>query len=179
MLALLRQIVVAKVQRSETANFWTGYGFVIPPLKRGYNKPGLHQSFHSLCLALPPCSGLRPETLDPMPQKEADKTKKPYPVRLSPLELEQIRANAEACALPIGTYMRECSLRHRLQPKNTRKQYLVTQQLIAELRRLGGLQKHLFTEAGGYAGAIDPAAFAGVLAEIRMAIRRIEKGSEA
>lgn len=113
-----------------------------------------------------------------MPQKEADKIRKPYPVRLSLLEQAQIRANAEACAIPIGTYMRECSLRHRLQPKNTRKQYLAAQQLIAELRRLGGLQKHLFTEAGGYAGAIDPAAFAGVLAEIRMAIRRIEKGTE-
>ena len=114
-----------------------------------------------------------------MSKSESRIKKKAYPIRLSDEDHAIIAGKAESAGRSFGGYVRDCALEKPIPIRHDRKQHLATQQLIAELRRLGGLQKHLFSEAGGYAGAIDPSAFAAVLAEIRMAIRRIEKGGEA
>ena len=106
-----------------------------------------------------------------MPQQEADKLKKPYPVRFAPAELEEVRDKAELAGLPIGTYIREAALQHRVVGRSR-------QQLISELSRLGGLQKHLFTEGGGYKGSVLGTAYRAILLEITEAIRRIERSTE-
>jgi hypothetical protein len=114
-----------------------------------------------------------------MPQRESDKLRKPYVIRLAPDEQARIASNAEAANLPFSTYMRDCALRKRItQGLSAKQAYLARQQHINELRKLGGLLKHLFTESGGYKGSADPAAFASVLGEMRMAAKRIEKGGE-
>ena len=51
----------------------------------------------------------------------------------------------------------------------------IDSQVINELRRLGGLQKHLFTEAGGHdGGGRLSKEYAEILAAIKEAIERIE-----
>lgn len=106
-----------------------------------------------------------------MPQKESEKIRKPYPFRASPSEMDEIRLKAAAAGLPLGTYLREVALAHRI-PGKSRKV------VINELRRLGGLQKDLFQQGGGYAGGPFTAAYAWVLAELKAAIMRVENSSE-
>jgi hypothetical protein len=108
-----------------------------------------------------------------MPQREACKTRKPYPVRFDPEDLSQIRLLAEAAGLPVGTYIRKCALESQL-PISPRGLYLQRQRQITELHRLGVHQKSLFTESGREQRLPDRAALAAVLGEIRMVLERIE-----
>jgi hypothetical protein len=106
-----------------------------------------------------------------MPQDEADKDRKPYSVRLSAGEHDQIAKKAEAYGMGVSGYMRVCALDKPMPSKSRQKQ-------INELRRLGGLFKHAFNEGLHEKAQIDPRAFLLLLAELRMAIHRTEAAPE-
>ena len=110
-----------------------------------------------------------------MPQHESRKTRRPYPVRLAPEELAQIRLHAEVASVPIGTYIRDRALGRRLRVTvSPRQQYLLRERQSGELRRLAECLVRLYVESGGERGPLDREALASTLAEIRLAARRIE-----
>lgn len=106
-----------------------------------------------------------------MPQQEADKLMKPYPVRFLPEHLDEIREKAALAGLPVGTFIRKAALEQKVPGKS---------RLLAinELRRQGGLLKHLFTEAGGYEGTPVAPEFRMLLLEITGTIRQLARGDE-
>jgi hypothetical protein len=113
-----------------------------------------------------------------MPQQEACKTRKPYPVRFSPEELVRIRLLAEAAGMPVSTYIRSRALGSRGRvTASPRAQYLRREYHLADLRRLGGYLGRLFIQSGGEQGPLDRAALAAAMAEIRMAAMRIEQAA--
>lgn len=111
-----------------------------------------------------------------MPQPESRKTRRPYPIRLAPEELAQIRLQADVAGVPIGTYIRHRALGRRLPAAvNPRQLYRLRQQQIAALQRLGAELVRLLVESGEEHGPMDRAAVAAALAEIRLAAHRIER----
>lgn len=90
-----------------------------------------------------------------------------YPVRFAESDYKAVQEKAKDCGLPLAEYIRRCSLGRQTRSK-------IDSQIINELRKLGGLQKHLFTEEGGSHGD----EYAAVLREITAAIRRIGGGEK-
>lgn len=84
-------------------------------------------------------------------------------VRLSPNEAEEIRKKALDKGVTVSEFMRCAAL-----GRKTRNSTLESQ-VINELRRLGGLQKHLFTEGGGQ----HSKEYAEILQAIKAAISKI------
>lgn len=85
-------------------------------------------------------------------------------IRCFPDEKIQIEEKAKDCGLSMGQYLVQCGL-----GRQTRSN--VDSMVINELRRLGGLQKHLFVEGQGGLSA----QYADVLQEIKLAISRVGK----
>lgn len=83
-------------------------------------------------------------------------------VRVTPEEADAIREKARDAGATVSEFLRACALGRKT--RNT-----LDSQVINELRRLGGLQKHLFNEGGG----AHSHAFAEVLAELKKAVARI------
>lgn len=75
-----------------------------------------------------------------------------------------VRERAADCGLSIGQFMLSAALNRRTRTK-------VEAHIINELRRLGGLQKHLFNEGKG----VRSKEYAAILVEIHAAIARISK----
>ncbi|CAG9261020.1 conserved hypothetical protein [Burkholderia diffusa] len=73
-----------------------------------------------------------------------------------------VREKAADCSMSVGQFMLAAALGR---PTRSR----VDSRIINELRRLGGMQKHLFNE-GGKAHSTE---YANILVQIREAIRRI------
>ncbi|NMZ14948.1 mobilization protein [Pseudomonas proteolytica] len=88
------------------------------------------------------------------------------PVRCFEEEEKTVREKAEDCGMSIGQFMLSAALARKTKSK-------VDKHIINELRKLGGLQKHLFKEGGG----VFSKDYAAVLVEIQAAIRRIEEKS--
>ncbi len=82
-------------------------------------------------------------------------------VRVTPDDYAAIADKAASCGLPIAEFVRRCSL-GRQTPART------DLQVINELRRLGGLQKHLFSQDGD-----NRERYAELLLEIQEAIQRV------
>jgi len=82
-------------------------------------------------------------------------------VRVTPDDYVAIAEKAGACGLPIAEFVRRCSL-GRQTPART------DLQVVNELRRLGGLQKHLFSRDDG-----NHERYAELLLEIQEAIQRV------
>jgi hypothetical protein len=80
------------------------------------------------------------------------------------LEAEKVRLQQKAadCGMTVTAYMVAAAL-----GRHTRSR--VDAQIVDELRRLGGLQKHLFNESGGKMSK----ELAAVLVEIQAAIARV------
>ncbi|ALR07865.1 mobilization protein (plasmid) [Xylella fastidiosa] len=93
--------------------------------------------------------------------EERQKTKHVM-VRVTPEQLASLREKATDSGVTVPEYLRACGLNHRIRSK-------MEAHIINELRRLGGLQKYLFTQGGG----VLSKEFAAVLVEIRSAITRI------
>lgn len=88
-----------------------------------------------------------------------------YPVRFSPEEYAAVQEKAADTGLSLAAFIRRCALGRQTRSK-------IEGQIINELRKLGGLQKHLFTESGG----TNSAEYAAILREITAAIQRIGGG---
>ncbi len=84
-------------------------------------------------------------------------------VRFSDAEWARVAKKASAADLPVTAYVRDAALGRELAAGS---------QVVAELRRLGGLQKHLFTEGNG----VGSSEYAKVLVAITEAIERIADG---
>lgn len=76
----------------------------------------------------------------------------------------KIESNARECGMSIGSYLLSCALNKKIHSK-------IDKQLIAELSRLGGLQKHLFNESNG----IYTKEYGAVLDEIISLIKLIKE----
>jgi hypothetical protein len=97
--------------------------------------------------------------------------KKAYPIRLSEQDHATIASKAAACGASFGGYVRACAMDRVIPTRSREKQ-------VNELRRLGGLLKHLYNEGAHERANIDPRQFMLLLAEIRMAIHRTEAARE-
>jgi hypothetical protein len=88
-------------------------------------------------------------------------------VRVSDRDRDAIAAKAASSGLPIAEYVRRCALGRQTPSR-------VDARLINELRRLGGLQKHL------YNGDRDRGRqYAEILLELTDAIRRVGQPVDA
>ncbi|MFA5976543.1 MAG: plasmid mobilization protein MobA [Elusimicrobiota bacterium] len=88
-------------------------------------------------------------------------------VRLLPEEDMEIRDRAHDAGLTVAQYLRCCALNRRIRNQTDRN-------VVNELRRLGGLQKHLFGQVGGLNGQ----EYARVFSAIIKAIERIKPSVE-
>ncbi|MCD5363544.1 plasmid mobilization protein MobA [Chromobacterium aquaticum] len=84
------------------------------------------------------------------------------PVRCSSEAEGLVRQKAADCGMGVGPFMLACALGRQTRSK-------VDEHVINELRRLGGLQKHLFNQGGG----VLSKEYSQVLVEITKAIGRI------
>lgn len=88
-------------------------------------------------------------------------------LRCLPEEGDAIRQKAMDSGVSVSEFLRCAAL-----GRKTRS--TLDSQVINELRRLGGLQKHLFTEGGGHAGGGHLSReYADILVAIKDAIQRI------
>lgn len=87
-------------------------------------------------------------------------------VRVAAMERDAVVAQARACGLTVSSYCRSLILGRVV----TSRTDLVT---VNELRRLGGLLKHIHNESRG----VYSAATAAALNDVRTAIRRIAGGA--
>ncbi|MGK2894467.1 plasmid mobilization protein MobA [Klebsiella michiganensis] len=83
-------------------------------------------------------------------------------IRCFPEEKKKLQESAQAAGLSVGEYLRRCGLGRRIKAK-------CDTELIMELRRLGGLQKHLFKEGGG----VLSKEYSEVLVAIQKAILKV------
>ena len=88
-------------------------------------------------------------------------------IRCFPEEKETILASAHSAGLSTGEYLRRCALGRRIVAKTDAE-------LKRELLRLGGLQKHLYTQMKNSMTTELSRAFADTLADIRIAIAALD-----
>ncbi|KPC19469.1 Mobilization protein MobB [Pseudomonas syringae pv. maculicola str. M6] len=85
-----------------------------------------------------------------------------------PEEADKIKEKAIDSGVSISEFLRCAALKRKTRST-------VDSQVINELRRLGGLQKHLFAEGGGHtAGGHVSKEYGEILVNIKRAIQRIE-----
>jgi len=82
-------------------------------------------------------------------------------VRVTPGDYASIAERAQACGLGLAEFVRRCCLGRQTPAR-------ADLQVVNELRRLGGLQKHLFSQDDRHGER-----YAEVLLEIQAAIQRI------
>lgn len=87
-------------------------------------------------------------------------------VRVSPEEKAEVESLAHDVGLSAPAYLLHCGLGKRVVSK-------VDKHLVNELRKLGGLQKHLFNEGKG----LHSKEYAAILVTIQEAITRIAASS--
>lgn len=97
-----------------------------------------------------------------MSKSETRKRTVALAVRLTPEEATAIKTKARDSGVPVSEFLRAAAL-----GRKTRS--TLDSQFINELRRLGGLQKHLFNESGGQ----HSREFAAILVEIKNAVAQI------
>jgi len=97
-----------------------------------------------------------------MSSSESRKRTRVLNLRCFPGEGTEIQARAQDAGLTTSEFLRCSALSRRIRNQTDRN-------VVNELRRLGGLQKHLFTESGG----IFNEEYAAVLDEIKAAIKRL------
>ncbi|KIX44648.1 hypothetical protein SY87_19470 [Burkholderia pseudomallei] len=84
------------------------------------------------------------------------------PIRCYADEEALVRERARDCGMSVGQFVLAAALGRRTRTK-------IEAHILNELRRLGGLQKHLFNEGGGMLSK----EYAAILVELREAIARI------
>lgn len=89
-------------------------------------------------------------------------------LRCLPEEADKIKEKAIDSGVSISEFLRCAALKRKTRST-------IDSQIINELRRLGGLQKHLFTEGGGHTtGGLVSKEYGEILVNIKRAIQRIE-----
>lgn len=95
---------------------------------------------------------------------EERKKTKVVMVRVAPDEFDVLQERALDAGTTIPEYLRARGMGRRTRSR-------IDSHIINELRRLGGLQKHLFNEGGG----VLTKEYAAVLVELKHAIMRIDR----
>ncbi|EAA5258674.1 mobilization protein [Salmonella enterica subsp. enterica] len=90
-------------------------------------------------------------------------------VRCLPEEKEQIVASARSAGISTGEFLRCCALGRKITPRGDAQQ-------IRELMKLGGLQKHLYTQMQSQMTPALSKQFSDVLIAIQKAIVGIDMG---
>lgn len=134
-----------------------------------YVLPAAHQSFHSLCFAYRPWSGQAPTPrliVRVLMSRSTKRNKTGHLPAVWCTEEEEsiVRQKAADCGIGVGPFMLRASLGRQTRTK-------IDSQIINELNRLGGLQKHLFNEGGK--GKLYSKEYAQILKELKEAIARI------
>ncbi len=99
-----------------------------------------------------------------MSMNEQRRTKWLPSVRCFEHEEAAVREKAYDCGKSTGQFMLAAALGRRTQSK-------IDSHILNELRRLAGLQKHLFKESGG----MHSKEYAEILVEVKAAILRLSK----
>ncbi|EOV0239550.1 plasmid mobilization protein MobA [Salmonella enterica] len=86
-------------------------------------------------------------------------------IRCLPEEKEAIQEKAKTAGLSVGEFLRRAALGRRIDAQ-------CDTEMIMELRRLGGLQKHLFKEGNG----VLSKEYSQVLVELQKALLRVGQG---
>jgi hypothetical protein len=81
-------------------------------------------------------------------------------VRFTAEERRFINGEADICSLSVSSFIRKRSLGHRITPKTDLR-------VLAELRRLGGLLKHIHNETKGAYSALTSDCLREIAAYIR------------
>ena len=102
-------------------------------------------------------TGERPKSVQPKRKRAIDKK-----VRLSTEEHQLIEAKLARSGLSFNEFMIRSALGRKIAPA-------ADSQAIAELKRLGGLQKHLFNQGQG----VLSVEYAAILQEIKHAIQKL------
>jgi hypothetical protein len=97
-----------------------------------------------------------------MARPKSSETRRLFPIRLLAHEKERIAEQADRARLTLSEYVRRRALGLRVVSR-------VEDQVLNELRRLGGLQKHLATQLPSYRPE-----FNAILRELLTAIKRID-----
>ena len=74
-----------------------------------------------------------------MSRPKTQELRKPYKVRLLAAELATIQRNANAAGITVSEFIRRAVLKKRIRSR-------IKAQIIGQLSRLGGLQKHLLMQ---------------------------------
>lgn len=86
-------------------------------------------------------------------------------IRCLPEEKEAIQKKAKTAGLSVGEFLRRAALGRRIDAQ-------CDTEMIMELRRLGGLQKHLFREGNG----VLSKEYSQVLVALQKALLRVDRG---
>ncbi|EBW7311045.1 ribbon-helix-helix protein, CopG family [Salmonella enterica subsp. enterica serovar Enteritidis] len=86
-------------------------------------------------------------------------------IRCLPEEKRAIQEKAKTAGLSVGEFLRRAALGRRIDAQ-------CDTEMIMELRRLGGLQKHLFKEGNG----VLSKEYSQVLVELQKALLRVGQG---
>jgi hypothetical protein len=78
-----------------------------------------------------------------MARQKSDIKRKRYTVRLLDTELEHIQQNANAAGITVSEFLRRSALNRRIHSR-------IKAQILGQISRLGGLQKHLLMQIKGH-----------------------------
>lgn len=98
---------------------------------------------------------------------DTEKKERHISIRVTPTEYKEIELQAEINGLSVSDLVRRRALKRRVVP-------VIDLHMINELRKLGGLAKHIYTESRGLYSK-DTAA---ILQELNHAIRRVGNTKE-
>lgn len=93
-------------------------------------------------------------------------------VRLLPEEDTEIRDRAQGAGLTLAQYLRCAALKRRIRNQGDRN-------VVNELRRLGGLQKHLFSQIGGINSQEYALVFDALIRAIERVMPEVEEADDA
>lgn len=99
---------------------------------------------------------------------ERENKGKPTGIRFTPAELAEVKQQAEAAGMSVGEYVRRRTLGKTVAAQ-------VDLQTINELRRLGGLLKHVHNQSGG----VYHQETASAIHAIVVAVQTIERQASA
>ena len=104
-----------------------------------------------------------------MPRPKSKEQRKQYKVRLLAAELAAIQQNARNAGLTVSEFLRRAALSRRIHSR-------VKIQVLGEVSRLGGLQKHLLTQIKGHPYEVELRnKLNGLLSEIHSTLRALSQ----
>lgn len=102
----------------------------------------------------------------PFKQRQTERATTRFEMRITPAELERLRADADLAGVTVSELVRRRSLGRVIHAASDMV-------MVRELRRLGGLQKHTMNRLAQYAGVADECI--ATIRALRVAIERVAR----